>query len=106
MFFMGTDLSTFGVAAGAVLLAALIWVAVMFREIPISMELPDFFATGERFGKAQVRDVPLDLSRPRRATADRHFNSRRGVTAWTDGGSRPRKVRSRRPDGSGAASTR
>jgi hypothetical protein len=43
-FFLGTAVTTGWIIGGALLLGALVWILVMFREIRDAIELPDYLA--------------------------------------------------------------
>lgn len=55
----GSGISLGWVVAGVLLLAALIWVAVMFREFRNAIEIPEYFPPVEREAR---RPIPVNYN--------------------------------------------
>jgi len=57
--FLGSGIPVGWIVAGILLLATLIWVAVMFREFRDAIEIPEYFPPVEREAR---RPVPVDYN--------------------------------------------
>lgn len=98
--FLGTAASTGWIIAGALLLALVIWLVVMAREIRQATELPDYFERIERSlhaGDRVAYSRPFHKigTLPTKRTATRTVIGSRGMTAGNFDGIRPRSVRPR-----------
>lgn len=98
----GTTVATGWIVAGALALAALAWILVMFREIQNSVQMPDHFTNDEPMsGDVNV----LGRSRIVRITPtsrDRKVSDRRQMALVGSSKTRPRHGRSLRAGHSGS----
>ncbi len=82
------------IVAGGLVCAVIAWLLVMVREIRDAVELPDFFAEGQRQEGYDESGESTEV-RPCLSISQRMMMSRRSMTPFRSGSkSRPRKLRS------------
>lgn len=93
----GTKIAAAWVVGGGLICAIIAWVLVMFREIHDAIQLPDFFAQGNREDESYDETGESTVARPAIGLAERGMTGRRGMTPFRGTGkTRPRKLRSNR----------